>query len=327
MNKYITILLSFILISCSSSSQNFTPKQNDAVSINLDYNGINLITYNIQTVLGKSDEKLSGLIDYFNSQKFDFITLQEVFDESVREALISNLDTAVYKSIVPRIDYSSFPSFLFQDAGLFIASSRSKVDLTNIDFGEDINKSFGSIHYLLQKRLSPSLDFLANKSVSGTLFNINDSLKLFLFTTHLQAISSPFHRTFQLSEIYKFISNSVYTIVKNNIVNNPEHLIVLLNGDFNYNAYNQKDIETLKFYLGDPRDLHQEFNSSKMEYTMMSKLFGFRVRFDYIFAYDNIGLLPLKKVHAKSISVTDITDTTNSSISDHMAIIATLSIN
>jgi endonuclease/exonuclease/phosphatase family metal-dependent hydrolase len=194
----------------------------------------------------------------------------------------------------------------------------------NIDFGEDVEKTNGAIHKLLQKNFSISLDFLANKSILGSLHELNDSTKLFIFTTHLQAISSRFHKTYQLEQIYKFIVNAVYTVIKEGIVESSENLGVLLVGDLNYDAYTEADVNTLKSYLGDPRDLHKEYNSQLEEYTLFIKWIGIYRRVDYIFAYDNIGLLKLAKIEAKSINVTDVTDAGNGSISDHLALKATL---
>lgn len=319
------VLIGGVLVSCSSSVM-FNPKINDQLVFDSTKDELSIITYNIQTVLGKGDDQLEGLISYLNKAEFDLITLQEVFSENVRDELIQKLNPKVYKGIVPRVDYDSFPSNLNQDAGLFVATKFPQIDLSNYDFGDDVEKSHGAVHIMLQKVLSPSMDFLANKSAVGSLHQINESTKIFIFTTHLQALSSQFHKTYQLEQIYSFIAKSVATVIKNNLVDQSENLIVLLTGDFNYNAYNEGDIELLKGYLGNPRDLHQEFNEDKEEYTMMSRLFGFHVRFDYIFAYNNIGLIPLKKVKVTSINVTDVIDSTNTSVSDHFAVKATIHI-
>ena len=324
---YFIILVSFsVFQSCITQKQFFIPKTNDQLKVDSEEGKISIITYNIQTVMGKGDDEIDGLIDYLNKAKFDIITLQEVFDEKTRNELITKLNPSIYKAIIPRIDYDYFPSNINQDAGLFTASTFSQINLNSYEFDNDVEISYGAVHKMLKKVFSPSMDFLANKSVAGSLHQINDSTKLFMVTTHLQAISSKFHRTYQLEQIYSFIAKSVAAIVKNNLVNSSQNLIVLLTGDLNYNAYDEEDIRTLKEYLGNPRDLHQEFNKEKEEYTMMSKLFGFHVRFDYIFAYDNIGLISLRKVKATSINVTDVIDTTNSSVSDHLAIKAILDI-
>ena len=287
-------------------------------------NEFSIITYNIASAFGKDEEKVKSLSNYFRTHNYDFVVMQEVFDEDVRDQLLDGFDNSIYLSRIPRIDYSSFPTNISQDAGLFSVSRFPLVDLTEIDFGGDVEKTNGAIHQLLQKNFSISLDFLANKSILGSLHQINDSTKIFLFTTHLQAISSRFHKTYQLEQIYKFIVNAVYKVIKEGVVESPNNLLVLLVGDLNYDAYTENDVNTLKSYLGNPRDLHKEFNSQLEEYTLYIKWVGLYRRVDYIFAYNNIGLIKLGKVKARSINVTDITDGENGSVSDHLALKATL---
>ncbi len=177
---------------------------------------------------------------------------------------------------------------------------------------------------MLIKEFSPTFDLFANKSVLGSLHQINDSTKLFMFTTHLQAISSRRHRTTQLKQIQAFIENAVLTILKNKVIEKPGNLVVLLTGDFNYDAYEENYVETLQKFLGKPRDLHREFNLDNKEYSMVFKLFGFYRRFDFIFAFDEIGEIPLRKVKVKSINITDVSDYQGKSISDHLALKAVL---
>ena len=324
MKSLAIIIILLLIIACSSSKPILVLKNNDRIIVDTNKTELSIITYNIQTVFGKGEGKVEGLINYLNKTNFDFITMQEVFDENTRTNLVQRLKPNIYKSVIPRIDYNSFPSNICQDSGLFSASSFPIIDLSSYDFGEEIEFSNGAIHQMLVKEFSISLDFLANKSILGTLHEINDSTQLFLFTTHLQAISSRFHKTFQLEQIYSFIANSVATVLKNKTIESSENLIVLLTGDLNYNAYSEGDVETLKNYLGGPKDLHKEYNGSLEEYTMTSRLLGFYRRVDYIFAYDNIGLIPLRKVRATSINVTDVIDADNSSVSDHLALKATL---
>jgi len=323
------IILFFVLIllsACSSSHQDFIPRINDKVVADDSKNEISIITYNIQALWEKEDEKVKSLAKYLNESKFDFVAMQEVFDEDTRDRLIENLDPVVYKSLIPRVDYDCFPSNMSQDAGLFSASRFPIVDLSKYDFGEDTKFSDGAIHQMLPKFASISFDFLANKSVTGSLLQINDSTKLFLFTTHLQLFSSEFHKASQVNQIRSFITDAVSKVVENNIVNSPTNLIVLLTGDFNYNAYDENDIEILKKFLGNPRDLHQEFNGEVHEYTKILEWIGLYGRFDYIFAYDRIGSVPMRKVRINSINVTDVIDSEKESVSDHYAIIASLKI-
>ena len=334
MNEKFLVLLLLFLASCSSLEE-LNYAVNDPVVIDKSKNNeISIITYNTQSVFGKEKAKLNGLSNYLNNQSFDFITLQEVFGEDARESLKQNAINSNYKSIIPRVDYTTFPSSLWQDAGsslwqdagLFLASKYPLLDLGNIDFGENTETKNGAIYQMLFKEISISLDFISNKSVLGTLHQMNDSTKLFLFTTHLQAISSKRHKTNQLKQIKSFIQNGVNTLLKKGVVTNPQNLIVLLTGDFNYNAYNDSDFEILYKYLGRPRDLYKEFNPMIQEFTLIKKFLGLYRRVDYIFSYDSIGIIPLRRVEVKSINVTDIVDKNNESISDHLAIKITFSI-
>ena len=68
-------------------------------------------------------------------------------------------------------------------------------------------------------------------------------------------------------QIQAFIENEVITILKNRIVDSPQNLIVLLSGDFNYDAYDEGDVEIIQQNLGSPRDLYEEFNMGLKEYT------------------------------------------------------------
>ena len=324
--KIILVFVLTLLSACSSSHQDFIPRINDMVVADNSKNEISIITYNIQALWEKEDEKVKSLAKYLNESKFDFVTMQEVFDEDNRDSLVENLDHSFYKSLVPRVDYDCFPTNMSQDAGLFSASKFPIVDLSKYNFGEDTKFSDGAIHQMLPKFASISFDFLANKSVAGSLLQINDSTKLFLFTTHLQLFSSVYHKASQVNQIRSFITDAVSKVVENNIVNSPTNLIVLLTGDFNYNAYDENDIEILKKFLGNPRDLHQEFNGEVHEYTKILEWIGLYGRFDYIFAYDRIGSVPMRKVRINSINVTDVIDSEEESVSDHYAIIASLKI-
>ena len=324
MNFKFGIVLLFVISSCSSN-MDFNYVVNDPVLINKsEKNEISIITYNTQTFFGKEESKLNGLLKYLNSEPYDFVTLQELFDENNRNSFVRNLSKSSHISITPRVDYSSFPSMIFQDAGLFSASKYPLVNLSNLDFGENTYINNGVIHQMLFKEVSVSLDFLSNKSVLGTLHQVNDSTKLFLFTTHLQALSSRKHKNNQLKQIKAFIENAIIVLLQNNVVTNPKNLIVLLTGDFNLDAYSENDIERVQKFLGQPRDLYQEFNSEIQEYTLIKKFIGLYRRVDYIFAYDYIGKIPLRKVGVKSINVTDVVDKDKESVSDHMAIKATL---
>ena len=59
----------------------------------------------------------------------------------------------------------------------------------------------------------------------------------------------------------------------------------------------------------------------------MFKLINMYKRFDYIFAYDKIGSFSLKEVTIQSINVTDVKSDEETSISDHLALKASILLN
>ncbi len=323
---YILIAVFFAnLISCSSVNYMSNGNSN---SKNLLKNSseIKIVTYNIKAIYDKEEDQLNNLTDFIKRGNFDFVVFQELFDESTRCEIIERTDTSFYNTIISRVDYNSFPEFIFQDAGLFMMSRYPRIDLSSIDFGDDINNSNGVIHTILDKEYSKTNDFLANKSVMGALYNINDSTNIFLFTTHVQAIGTREHKEYQLVQIKNFIETAVRNTTSSELISSSENLVVILAGDFNSNAYSIDRFTRLQMLLGNPRDLHKEFHGTKEEYT-----FAFRERkpsrrFDYIFAYDKIVDLKLKKVRLIDIGVEDIKDDNQKSISDHLALKASLSI-
>jgi endonuclease/exonuclease/phosphatase family metal-dependent hydrolase len=312
------------MISCASSIQ-YQPPINDPIILNHnDDNHVSILTYNIQTIFGKNEDKLNALMDYLNTQKYDFVVLQELFDESVRNQIISNLDKSIYKSAVSRVDYESFPENIFQDAGLFLISRYPQIDLSKIPFDDQVSVSEGAVHMKLNTEISLSTDFLANKSIMGSLHQLNDSTQLFLFTTHVQALGSRSHKREQYRQIRDFIEYATYAVLKSGKVKSSENLLVILTGDFNTNAYDEKQFDSLVNDLGSPRDLHGEHKPSEEEYTMIFKLFNLYARFDYIFAYDRLGSFSFRKVTTQSINATDVKHIEGGSISDHLALKASI---
>lgn len=323
--KYIFLLISTLLFFSCSSTVTYFPIVNDTISKSVNNkNELNILTYNVQTVFGKDTSKLDGLLKYINKEDYDFVVLQELFDEDSREYLTKNINQNKYSSIINRFDYNNFPSNLFQDSGIFFASQFPIVDLSNINFGKEIKHNAGAIYKMLHKDFTVTMDFFANKSIAASLYKINDSTNLLLFTTHIQAISTRHNRRRQLFQIKKFIKQSVYGILKNEIVKSPQNLIVLLTGDFNMDAYEDFDKYRIQKYLGSPRDLHKEFNKEEKEYSIFIKGPGLLKRFDYIFAYDSLGNIPFKKVGVNSINITDIQNKDSLSVSDHFAMKAQL---
>ena len=317
--KFIFALL--VMYSCSSIDYIKSTNISDE-ALKKKHNEISIVTYNIKAIYDKEKNEVDSLLGFVKSNQFDFVLFQELFDESTRNEIIEKSESN-YHTIISRVDYNSFPEFLFQDAGLFLMSKYPRVDLSKIDFGDDINNSNGIIHMVLEKEWSKTKDFLANKSVLGSLFNINDSTQLFLFTTHVQAIGTHEHKLFQLDQIKTFIDLAVKGVISSGKVSSSKNLIVLLAGDFNSDAYNSERYKNLLKHLGFPRDLHKEFNGNKEEYTFAFRSRKPSRRFDYILAYDNWGKFNLKKVNVKSIGVEDVT-VDSVSISDHIALKANL---
>jgi len=283
------------LLSCSSVDY-FSNSDISVDTLLSNKNEISLVTYNIKAIYDKEEDQINNLIQFTKSGDFDFVLFQELFDESVRDNIIEQTDTDHFHTIISRVDYNSFHEFIFQDAGLFMMSRYPRVDLSDIEFGDDVKTSNGVIHMILEKEMSKTNDFLANKSVLGALFSINNSTQLFLFTTHVQAIGTSEHKQFQLGQIGGFINDAVDSVITSGAVHSSENLIVLLAGDFNSNAYSENRYKKLRELFGNPRDLHMEFHGNNKEYTFRFRSRNPSRRFDYIFAYDNIGGNKLKKL-------------------------------
>jgi len=287
---------------------------------------ISLITYNIKAIYEKEKNQVDKLMDYINNEEFDFVIFQELFDESTRDYIIEKANTNRYSDIIARVDYNSFPEFIFQDAGLFMMSSYPRIDLSDIQFGDGIKNSNGVIHMILDKEMSKTNDFLANKSVMGTLFDIEINTKLFLFTTHVQAIGTTEHKEIQLKQISEFIEFAVNGILKSGTVKSSENLVVILAGDFNSNAYDGERFRRMQTLLGFSRDLHKDFHGTKQEHTFRFGSNNASRRFDYILAYDSIGTSKFKYIEVESIGTIDIKDDMGNSISDHLGLEASLKI-
>ena len=283
-------------------------------------NEFSIITYNIKAIYDKEEEQMDSLIKHVDEESYDFVIFQELFDESMRDYIIENSDTSIYSTVISRVDYLSFPEFIFQDAGLFIMSKYPRIDLSDIEFDDSTNTSNGVIHMILDKEISRTNDFLANKSVMGVLFELDDLTNLFLFTTHVQALGDLDHKLYQFTEIYNFVNNAVDSVLTSGIAGSPENLIVILAGDFNSDAYDPSRLTSMMDRLGHPRDLYREVNGDKREATWRFRSGRSGRRFDYILAYDKLGDYKFRRIHAKSVNALDITDSKGESISDHKAL-------
>ena len=318
MSKIIIVVFLILIISCSTIDYMSYGGHHSRTS--WSKNEISLLTYNIKAINDKEVGQIDSLMRYINKEKFDFVLFQELFDESTRDEIIEKSDTSFYSTIISRVDYNSFPEFIFQDAGLYMMASYPIIDLSEIEFGDDVKNSNGIVHMILDKEMSKTNDFLANKSVMGSLFAINDTTRMCLFNTHVQAIGTREHKQFQMKQIYSFINTTVTKVVKSRFVNSSENLIVILAGDFNSNAYSPESYHAMQNILGNPRDLHMEFNGDKQEYTWRFKSTSSPRRFDYIFAYDSLSTNTFRNVTATYIHTKDVRDDQNNSISDHKAL-------
>ena len=177
---------------------------------------------------------------------------------------------------------------------------------------------------ILDKEMSRTNDFLANKSVMGVLFELNDSTSLFLFTTHVQALGELEHKLYQFEEIYGFMNHAIDSVISSGISGPSENLVVILAGDFNSDAYDQLRLTSMMSRLDNPRDLYKEFNGNLQEATWRFQSSRRGRRFDYILAYDNVGTNELKRIGVKSINAVEIKDKEGNSISDHRALRAVL---
>lgn len=322
------VIFSFLTSSCSSIEVlKRSPANGDLLP---SKDEISLLTYNLEAISAKEDDQIDNFIKFVNSQQYDFVLLQELFSEGTRTDIVEKADANHFNTIISRVDYFSFPEFFFQDSGLFLMSRFPNVDLSGINFGDDIKNCDGIIYMILGKEFSRTYDFLANKSVLGALFQISENKKLFLFTTHLQALGTNENKEYQLLQISEFIRTAIQNTFSSGIIGKNEELTVILAGDFNIDAYNNTWSQNRVIHsrllklLGNPRDLHKEFNGEKREYTWNFNSNSYPRRFDYVFAYDSVAGRNLKKLSVKEMNVVDIQDDKNNSISDHRGISARL---
>ena len=115
LSKIIIIVFLLKMISCSTID--YMGNSDYQLKASRTDNEISLFTYNIKAIYDKKEGQIDSLMDYINKEKFDFVLFQELFDESTRDEIIEKSDTSFYSTIISRVDYNSFPEFLFQDAG------------------------------------------------------------------------------------------------------------------------------------------------------------------------------------------------------------------
>lgn len=316
------VIISIVMISCSTVEY-FNRSNNSNNNHYQSSDEINILTYNIKAIYEKEEEQIDSLMSFVNNGNFDFVVFQELFDESTRDKIINKADVHNFNTFISRVDYNSFPEFIFQDAGLFMMSKYQRIDLSSLDFGHHVKNSNGVIHRILEKEISGTNDFLANKSVLGALFQINDTSNLFMFTAHVQAAGTQEHKLFQLEQIGDFVTKAVQEVISKEVIKYPENLTVVLAGDFNSNAYDINRFNSFLKALNYPKDLHKEFHGSYEEYSFRNR----KRRYDYILAYDKIGRYELNKISTKSINVVNVQDGKGENISDHKGIRVTFLLN
>jgi hypothetical protein len=138
-----------MIISCSSVD--YMSNGSNILKTNGSKNEISLITYNIRAIYDKEEGQIDALMRYINKEKFDFVLFQELFDESTRDEIIEKSDPSFYSTFISRVDYHSVPEFIFQDAGLYMMASYPRIDLSEIEFDDDVNNSNGIVHMILEK--------------------------------------------------------------------------------------------------------------------------------------------------------------------------------
>lgn len=246
---------------------------------------IRFLTYNLAMLpapLGKAKEKRAEefVNKIIKKPIYDFICLQEIFAEEIRDYLIHHLQDR-YPYIVGK---SGSPNPLNQDSGLFFAS---KLPILRHTFREFHDKSL----------LTP--DLIADKGILATRFEFGSSTEatiLRVFLTHLQSRESEFKtREKQLAQLRRFIAQSSTPGKKRK---NPSKIYTILLGDFNVIGDNGEEYKKMLDLLDYPIDLCHEKNPKKKSYTWNSQKNLFlqsvyeddndMLRLDYIFTYDHI---------------------------------------
>jgi len=330
--KTIKILLYCFVIGsvCSCASKRVVEKDRVELpvykknaSLNLDPSSeeLGILTYNIKAIGTKNVEETNAFIEYARAEDFSILLLQEVFSEKTRQYILDSLENK-YSYQVDRVDYSGFWRSICHDAGLMILSKYPMVDISDIQFGPEVENKGHFFHQFLPKEVSITLDFMSNKSILGTLVELPNESHLLAYTTHTQAFGSPKHKSNQYRIIYEFIEKSVNELVLAGKIS-PDKTAIILTGDLNTNSYWEKQYSELLKQLNQPNDIHLLHNKEREEYTFSASIFNMLFRFDYIFNYDRIGEYNLLPLEIKSAKVTDIR-VKGKSISDHLPMISVL---
>ena len=149
----IIIATMFVVLSSCSSIDFYRSNYNSEVTLSNGQNQFSLITYNIKAIYEKEENHIDQVMEYIHKQKYDFVLFQELFNESTRDYIMENTDTSFYSSIIARVDYNSFPEFIFQDAGLFMMGRYPILDLSDIEKGIYFIKTIAEDHSERNSRL------------------------------------------------------------------------------------------------------------------------------------------------------------------------------
>ena len=60
---------------------------------------ISLFTYNIEAISSKSDDQIDKFVSYINKREYDFVVLQELFNESTRDEIVEKSNSNHYKTV------------------------------------------------------------------------------------------------------------------------------------------------------------------------------------------------------------------------------------
>lgn len=323
MSQQILFLLFLIALASCRSGERLLPNNVEVKTLGsvVAANDVKLLTYNVKAVSTKPDGETDALISYLNREKFDIVTLQEVFSERTRVHLVDSLSKS-YPTVVSRVDYGGWHS-LFEDAGLMILSKYPAVDLSSLQFDTDIKNKGTYLHKRLDKEMSVTLDAFANKSIAVTLLQHPHGKHILVGTTHAQAFGTNEHKRKQLNEMRDFLTRVVNAVLDSGL-STANELSVILTGDLNIDANYKIDHDKLIQLLGQPTDLFQIANGEKLEYTFSAGMLNVLFRFDYIFSWPILDGISLNTPTTKVITVTDI-KTNGLSISDHYPVIGLLS--
>ncbi len=246
---------------------------------------LRFLTYNLAMLpapFGTAEEKRAEefINKIIKKSIYDFICLQEIFAEEIRDYLIQHLQDR-YPYIVGK---SGSPNPFNQDSGLFFVS---KFPFLHHTFREYRHKSL----------LTP--DLIADKGILATHFEFGsgaDVTILRVFLTHLQSRESEFKtREKQLAQLRRFIAQSSLP-GKNR--KDPAKIYTILLGDFNVIGDNSEEYKKMLNLLDYPTDLFREKNPKRKGFTWNSQKNLFlksiyeddndMLRLDYIFSYDHV---------------------------------------